>query len=177
MLWLNFGVLTAENLSNFTQDFINKTGREPTQEDLIKLGVGSTIHAVAVTLVLYILFIIFKKAKLKFLERERQQKKYQQEQQEKKQREYDDQDCRSSHHTHDNNEYWSDIKTNWYTILGVSISANAKKIKHAYRKRISEYHPDKVAQLGEKLKELAVEESKKINAAYEYAISRSSCHD
>jgi DnaJ-domain-containing protein 1 len=33
---------------------------------------------------------------------------------------------------------------------------------------MAEYHPDKVANLGSKLRELAEEEAKKINAAYEF---------
>ena len=35
-----------------------------------------------------------------------------------------------------------------------------------------EYHPDRVAALGPKLRELAESESKKINAAYEYFCER-----
>jgi len=42
-----------------------------------------------------------------------------------------------------------------------------EQIKSAYRKKISEYHPDKVNGLGDKLKALAEEESKRINLAIE----------
>lgn len=56
-------------------------------------------------------------------------------------------------------------------ILGVASqsrsSVNRAIIKDAYRDRIREYHPDKVAHLGLELRELAETKSKQINAAYE----------
>jgi hypothetical protein len=54
-----------------------------------------------------------------------------------------------------------------YEILGVAADATNDEIKRAYVSRISGYHPDKTSALGEKLKRLAEEESKKINAAYD----------
>jgi DnaJ-domain-containing protein 1 len=42
-------------------------------------------------------------------------------------------------------------------------------IRRAYRRRMSEYHPDKVAHLGEEIRQVATEKSKEINAAYEEA--------
>ncbi len=53
-----------------------------------------------------------------------------------------------------------------YKTLGVDSSASPSYIRDAYRKKIRQYHPDKVANLGEKLQELANEESKNINDAY-----------
>jgi len=62
------------------------------------------------------------------------------------------------------------LQANWHHILGlVSTTASAEEIKRAYHKCISEYHPDKVSQMGGKIQELAKVESQKINAAYEYA--------
>jgi hypothetical protein len=47
-------------------------------------------------------------------------------------------------------------------ILGVSENATFEQIKSAFRSRIKEYHPDKVAHLGSKLKHLAENETKLI---------------
>ena len=96
------------------------------------------------------------------LERQRQQRE-----QQERQRQQREQQERQRQHTDNATE--SDIKSTWHIILGVSVNASAQEIKSAYRKRISEYHPDKVSQLGERLKEVAKIESQKINAAYEYA--------
>jgi DnaJ-class molecular chaperone len=56
-------------------------------------------------------------------------------------------------------------------VLGVSQDADAKAIKSAYKKKMSEYHPDKVATLGERLRKLAEQESKRINTAYAFLLN------
>jgi DnaJ-domain-containing protein 1 len=53
-------------------------------------------------------------------------------------------------------------------VLGLSGRVTFDDIKRHYRERVREYHPDKVAALGPKLRELAEDEMKKINAAYEF---------
>jgi hypothetical protein len=53
-----------------------------------------------------------------------------------------------------------------YQILGVKPDASPEEIKLAYRKRIQEYHPDKVSHLGPELRELAERKSKELNQAY-----------
>jgi len=53
-------------------------------------------------------------------------------------------------------------------ILGLSGKASMREIRSAYRKKIAEYHPHKVAHLGPKLQKLAEKESKQINEAYNY---------
>ena len=53
-----------------------------------------------------------------------------------------------------------------FTILGLIEGASSEDIKSAYRRKMKEYHPDKVANLGEKLKAIADIETKKLNAAY-----------
>lgn len=53
-------------------------------------------------------------------------------------------------------------------VLGLSGRVTFDDIKRHYRERVREYHPDKVAALGLKLRELAEDEMKKINAAYEF---------
>ena len=59
----------------------------------------------------------------------------------------------------------------WYTVLKVSPSASVDEIHEAYRAQIRQYHPDKVASLGEELRALAEEKSKAINAAYQEALA------
>jgi curved DNA-binding protein CbpA len=56
---------------------------------------------------------------------------------------------------------------NCYNVLGVSCDATSTEIKRAYRKLASQYHPDKVAELPRKLRELADEEIRRINKAKE----------
>lgn len=57
----------------------------------------------------------------------------------------------------------------WYQVLKVDSNASLDEIHIAYKNLIRQYHPDKVASLGDELKILAEEKSKKINAAYQYA--------
>lgn len=52
--------------------------------------------------------------------------------------------------------------------LGLSPPFTPEAIKRAFKARIGQYHPDRVAPLGEKLRLLAEEETKKINAAYRF---------
>lgn len=56
------------------------------------------------------------------------------------------------------------------SILGVNTTDSFDTVKQAYRTRIKEYHPDKVAALGRKLQQLAEREAKKINRAYEHFV-------
>lgn len=58
----------------------------------------------------------------------------------------------------------------WYQTLGVSETASLEEIEHAYRVQITQYHPDKVAKLGEDIRRLAEARSKDINGAYDIAV-------
>jgi hypothetical protein len=60
----------------------------------------------------------------------------------------------------------------WYEALGVTSNASLDEIKAAYKEQIKQYHPDRVAALGPKLKALAELETKALNAAYEEALKR-----
>ncbi len=53
-----------------------------------------------------------------------------------------------------------------YEVLGISRPASSDAIQSAYRARMQEYHPDKVAHLGEELQALALEKSQQIQRAY-----------
>jgi len=54
-----------------------------------------------------------------------------------------------------------------YKILGLTKQASVDDIKKAYRKMAVEYHPDKVAYLGEDVQKAAKEKFQRINEAYE----------
>ncbi|RAP59695.1 co-chaperone DjlA [Oleiagrimonas sp. MCCC 1A03011] len=54
-----------------------------------------------------------------------------------------------------------------YAILGVQRDADDRAIKRAYRKLISEHHPDRLGDLPEDLRKRAEERASEINAAYE----------
>jgi uncharacterized membrane protein YkvA (DUF1232 family) len=54
-----------------------------------------------------------------------------------------------------------------YEILGIPSSASSETIQAAYRARMKEYHPDKVAHLGEELQELAHRKALAIQKAYQ----------
>jgi len=54
-----------------------------------------------------------------------------------------------------------------YATLGVPQSASQEAIHAAYRARMKEYHPDKVAHLGEDLQQLAHRKALEIQRAYE----------
>ena len=62
----------------------------------------------------------------------------------------------------------------WWTVLGVSTDASVAQIKSAYRAQIKQYHPDKVADLGPKLKVVAEEQTRVLNAAYEEGLRSAS---
>jgi len=55
-----------------------------------------------------------------------------------------------------------------YQVLGLSGDASFAEIKAAYRKLSMEYHPDKVAHLGEEFRKVAEEKMKEINGAYQF---------
>ena len=54
-----------------------------------------------------------------------------------------------------------------YQTLGIPTSSSRETIRRAYRSRMSEYHPDKVAHLGEELQELAHQKALEIQKAYQ----------
>lgn len=63
-----------------------------------------------------------------------------------------------------------DSERAWHQTLGVTEWASKEEIERAYRQQISQYHPDKVAALGEDIRRLAEERTKEINAAYDTAM-------
>jgi len=58
---------------------------------------------------------------------------------------------------------------NWaYNALEIDPSASDEEVKKAYRRMAMKYHPDKVANAGENIREQATEKFRAINEAYEY---------
>ncbi|HXP00938.1 MAG TPA: DnaJ domain-containing protein [Luteibacter sp.] len=57
----------------------------------------------------------------------------------------------------------------WHEVLGVAPDATHQEIVAAYRARMSQYHPDKVANMGEEIRALAERRSREINTAYDEA--------
>ncbi|MDO8684508.1 MAG: DnaJ domain-containing protein, partial [Armatimonadota bacterium] len=49
-------------------------------------------------------------------------------------------------------------------------SATAEEIKRSYKTLMSQYHPDKVATLGEEIRAVAERKSKDITRAYRYVM-------
>ncbi len=62
--------------------------------------------------------------------------------------------------------------TSPYETLGVDPSASPEEIRAAYRARMHEYHPDKVAHLGEELQAVAHRKATEIQNAFEALRSR-----
>lgn len=56
---------------------------------------------------------------------------------------------------------------NSYDILEINPDATDEEVKKAYRRLAIQYHPDKVAHLGEDIKKAATEKFQTLNAAYE----------
>lgn len=61
----------------------------------------------------------------------------------------------------------STLTTDPYTVLGIGHDAKAPDIKRAYRKLMSQHHPDKLGNVPDELKHRAESRAREINAAYE----------
>ena len=65
--------------------------------------------------------------------------------------------------------YRKHTDTNWaYTALEIEPSATDDEVKKAYRRMAMKYHPDKVANAGENIRQQATEKFRAINEAYEH---------
>jgi len=54
-----------------------------------------------------------------------------------------------------------------YAELGLAPSASDEQVEQAFRRLISEYHPDRVANAAKEIRDLAEARARKINTAYE----------
>lgn len=59
------------------------------------------------------------------------------------------------------------LRADPYVVLGLERTANERDIKRAYRKLMSQHHPDKLGDVPDELKRRAEERAREINAAYE----------
>ncbi|HSI15818.1 MAG TPA: J domain-containing protein [Chthoniobacter sp.] len=57
----------------------------------------------------------------------------------------------------------------WWEVLRVPRGSSLREVSAAYRDGISKNHPDKVAHLSDKLRQVAEYETRRLNAAYEEA--------
>jgi len=57
--------------------------------------------------------------------------------------------------------------TKAYQMLGVIIGAAIEEVKSAYKRKINEWHPDKVSTMAKELQDLATRETARINVAYD----------
>lgn len=53
-----------------------------------------------------------------------------------------------------------------YSVLGINKNSGIDEIKAAYKKKIKEYHPDRLSGLGSEFQQLAHQKSLEINSAY-----------
>ncbi len=53
-----------------------------------------------------------------------------------------------------------------YKILEINENSNTEEIKAAYKKKIKEYHPDRLSGLGAELQKLAHQKTQELNSAY-----------
>ncbi len=61
---------------------------------------------------------------------------------------------------------WDDDDCDPFTTIGVSPGATFDDVRAAWRERLAEYHPDRFATAGAKIKQLALSESQRLNAAF-----------
>jgi hypothetical protein len=61
-------------------------------------------------------------------------------------------------------------ESDWGTVLEVSPDTGADEIRRAYRRKIRQYHPDRVSGVAPEFLELAERRTKALNAAYSQAM-------
>jgi DnaJ like chaperone protein len=59
-------------------------------------------------------------------------------------------------------------REDYFKVLELSSNANEQEIKSAYRKMAKKYHPDRLGEVGEEVKEAALEKFRKVQEAYEF---------
>ena len=54
-----------------------------------------------------------------------------------------------------------------YVLLGVAPGASDEELEHAYRRLMSEYHPDRVSHAAKEIRDMADRRTREINQAYD----------
>jgi DnaJ-domain-containing protein 1 len=54
-----------------------------------------------------------------------------------------------------------------YAVLGIAATASDDEVEQAWRRRMSEYHPDRVANAASEIRDLAGQRARELNGAYE----------
>jgi DnaJ-domain-containing protein 1 len=54
-----------------------------------------------------------------------------------------------------------------YAVLGIASAASNEELELAYRRRMSEYHPDRVASAAQEIRDMADRRAREINQAYD----------
>ena len=54
-----------------------------------------------------------------------------------------------------------------YAVLGVAPRVSDEELEQAYRRRMSEYHPDRVAYAAKEIRDMADQRAREINQAYD----------
>ena len=54
-----------------------------------------------------------------------------------------------------------------YAVLGIAAGASDEELEQAYRRRMSEYHPDRVASAAKEIRDMADQRAREINQAYD----------
>ena len=66
------------------------------------------------------------------------------------------------------NPIFSLVDIKYAEVIGLKAPFTIDEIKPSYRKLIAKYHPDRVAVMGEEIREVAEKKAKEINRAYDY---------
>lgn len=61
------------------------------------------------------------------------------------------------------------VEPRFWEVLSIGVGSSLQDARAAYHRLIAQYHPDKVAHLGNELRELAASKCREINAAWEQA--------
>lgn len=77
---------------------------------------------------------------------------------------YNNKDNESKSHNYNSKQSMS--LTAAYKLFELNQDSSVEELKSAYKRKINEYHPDKVEKLGAEIKELALEKTRQINEAW-----------